>query len=108
MVQVDLSNIQSFLSLPYEAAIRPRLSIAHNHLQNGTGAGHEFTGWVNLPVDYDKEEFARIKAAAQTIQKDSQALVVIGIGGSYLGARGVSACLRSPHSNLKKKNTPNI
>ena len=108
MVKVDLNNIQSFLSMPYEAAVSPRLSIAHGHLQNGDGMGGEFTGWVHLPENYDKEEFARIKAAAKRIQQDSQALVVIGIGGSYLGARGVIECLRSPNYNLKKKNTPNI
>ena len=76
--------------------------------QTGSGAGGEFTGWVRLPEDYDKAEFARIKAAAKKIQRDSQALVVIGIGGSYLGARGVIECLRSPNYNLKKKDTPNI
>ena len=108
MIQVDLQNIRSFIPLPYEAALSPRLRIAHDHLQNGDGAGGEFTGWVRLPEDYDKAEFARIKAAAKKIQSDSQALVVIGIGGSYLGARGVIECLRSPNYNLKKKNTPNI
>ena len=108
MIQVNLQNARSFIPLPYEAALSPRLRIAHDHLQNGDGAGGEFTGWVRLPEDYDKAEFARIKAAAKKIQSDSQALVVIGIGGSYLGARGVIECLRSPNYNLKKKNTPNI
>ena len=108
MIQVDLQNVRSFIPLPYEAALSPRLRIAHDHLQNGDGAGGEFTGWVRLPEDYDKAEFARIKAAAKKIQSDSQALVVIGIGGSYLGARGVIECLRSPNYNLKKKDTPNI
>ena len=64
MIQVDLQNIRSFIPLPYEAALSPRLRIAHDHLQNGDGAGGEFTGWVRLPEDYDKAEFARIKAAA--------------------------------------------
>ena len=108
MIQVDLQNIRSFIPLPYEAALSPRLRIAHDRLQTGSGAGGEFTGWVRLPEDYDKAEFARIKAAAKKIQSDSQALVVIGIGGSYLGARGVIECLRSPNYNLKKKDTPNI
>ena len=108
MIKVDLTNIQSFLRLPYEAALSPRLKIAHSHLQLGDGMGGEFTGWVHLPRDYDRAEYGRIKAAAQKIQGDSQALVVIGIGGSYLGARGVIECLRSPNYNLKKKNTPNI
>ena len=74
MIQVDLQNIRSFIPLPYEAALSPRLRIAHDHLQNGDGAGGEFTGWVRLPEDYDKAEFARIKAAAKKIQSDSQAL----------------------------------
>ena len=108
MIHVDLTNIQSFLRLPYEAALSPRLKIAHGHLQQGDGAGGEFTGWVHLPRDYDRAEYDRIKAAAKKIQSDSQALVVIGIGGSYLGARGVIECLCSPNYNLKKKDTPNI
>ena len=108
MIKVDLSNIQSFLRLPYEAAVSPRLKIAHSHLQLGNGRGGEFTGWVHLPRDYDRAEYGRIKAAAKKIQSDSKALVVIGIGGSYLGARGVIECLCSPNYNLKKKNTPNI
>ena len=108
MIKVDLTNIQSFLRLPYEAALSPRLKIAHSHLQLGDGTGGEFTGWVHLPRAYDRAEYDRIKAAAKKIQSDSQALVVIGIGGSYLGARGVIECLCSPNYNLKKKNTPNI
>lgn len=108
MIRVDLNSCKIFIPLPYETALAPRLRIAHDHLQKGDGAGGEFTGWVRLPQDYDKEEFARIQAAAKRIQADSQALVVIGIGGSYLGARGVIECLRSPNYNLKKKGTPNI
>ena len=64
MIQVDLQNVRSFIPLPYEAALSPRLRIAHDRLQTGSGAGGEFTGWVRLPEDYDKAEFARIKAAA--------------------------------------------
>ena len=108
MLNVKLFHMKSFLPMPYEEALAPRLKIAHDKLQNGSGAGGDFTGWVHLPRDYDKEEFARIKAAAARIQSNSQALVVIGIGGSYLGARGVIECLCSPNYNLKKKNTPNI
>ena len=108
MIRVDLNSCNSFIPLPYEAALAPRLRIAHDHLQKGDGAGSDFTGWVRLPENYDKEEFARIKAAAARIKADSQALVVIGIGGSYLGARGVIECLRSPNYNLKRKDTPNI
>ena len=108
MLDVKLFEMQSFLSMPYEEALAPRLKLAHEKLQNASGAGGEFTGWVHLPRDYDKEEFARIQAAAARIQGNSQALVVIGIGGSYLGARGVIDCLCSPNYNLKKKSTPNV
>ena len=108
MIQVDLKNVRSFIPLPYEAALAPRLRIAHDHLQKGDGTGGDFTGWVHLPEDYDRAELQRIKDAARRIQADSQALVVIGIGGSYLGARGVIECLCSPNYNLKKKSTPNI
>ena len=108
MIRVDLSHMRHFIPLPYEAALTPRLHLAHERLRSGTGAGGEFTGWVRLPRTYDREEFGRIKAAAKKIRGDSQALVVIGIGGSYLGARGVIECLRSPNYNLKKKETPNI
>ena len=102
MIQVDLTHMRRFIALPYEAALAPRLRIAHNHLQKNDGAGGDFTGWVRLPQEYDRQEFDRIQAAARRIQSDSRALVVIGIGGSYLGARGVIECLRSPNYNLKK------
>ena len=108
MIQMDLSHIRQFIPLPYEEARAAQLRLAHSHLQHGDGAGGEFTGWGQLPRQYDREEFARIQAAARKIQQDSQALVVIGIGGSYLGARGVIECLCSPNYNLKKKDTPNI
>ena len=108
MIQVNLSNMHSFVTPHYETELAQRLRAAHDHLQNRDGAGSDYTGWVRLPADYDKEEFARIKAAAKKIQRDSEALVVIGIGGSYLGARGVIECLCSANYNLKKKNTPNI
>ena len=108
MIQVDLTHMRRFIALPYEAALAPRLRIAHNHLQKGDGAGGNFTGWVRLPQEYDRQEFDRIQAAARRIQSDSRALVVIGIGGSYLGARGVIECLCSPNYNLRRKDTPNI
>ena len=108
MIQVNLNNIQSFVNAGYETEMAGRIREAHDKLQLGTGAGSDYIGWVRLPADYDKEEFARIKAAAKKIQSDSKALVVVGIGGSYLGARGVIECLCSANYNLKKKNTPNI
>ena len=76
MIQVDLTHMRRFIALPYEAALAPRLRIAHNHLQKGDGAGGDFTGWVRLPQEYDRQEFDRIQAAARRIQSDSRALVV--------------------------------
>ena len=108
MLDVKSFQLQFFLPLPYEEVLAPRLKRAHEKLQSGSGVGGEFTGWVHLPRDYDREEFARIQAAASRIRANSQALVVIGIGGSYLGARGVIDCLCSPNYNLKRKDTPNI
>ena len=70
-----------------------------SELHNGTGAGNAFLGWVDLPVNYDKEEFARIKAAAEKIKKDSEILIVIGIGGSYLGARAAIEFVKSQKYN---------
>lgn len=81
---------------------------AHDALHNGTGAGNDFIGWLNLPTDYDKEEFARIKTAAQKIKNNSDIFIVIGIGGSYLGARAAIEFLKSPNYNALKKDTPDI
>ena len=108
MLSVKPFAVRSFLPMPYEGALAPRLQQAQKKLQTGSGTGGEFTGWVRLPQEYDRQEFARIEQAARRIQGDSQALVVIGIGGSYLGARGVIECLCSPYYNLRKKSTPNI
>ncbi|SFP27328.1 glucose-6-phosphate isomerase [Oscillibacter sp. PC13] len=108
MLDVKLFHMKTFLPLPYEEALAPRLKRAHEKLQNASGAGGEFTGWVHLPRDYDRAEFSRIQDAAAKIQRTSKALVVIGIGGSYLGARGVIECLCSPNYNLKRKETPNV
>ena len=108
MLNVKSFQIENFIPANYQDAAAPRLAEAQEKLQKHTGLGHEFTDWVRLPVDYDKEEFARVQAAAKKIQADSKALVVIGIGGSYLGARGVVEYLCSPNYNQKKKDTPNI
>ena len=108
MIQVDLSNIRSFVPEDWLTSRLSRLEEARTMLEEGNGPGGDFTGWVHLPRDYDKEEFARIQKAAKQIQSDSQALVVIGIGGSYLGARAVVELLQSPNYNLKKKDTPDI
>ena len=108
MLNVKRFQIQKFIPNDYEAELTPRLQTAQDQLQCATGAGSDFVGWVHLPRDSDRAEFARIQAAAAKIQGSSRALVVIGIGGSYLGARGVIECLCSPNYNLKKKDTPNV
>ena len=105
MIKVDVS---SAISKEQLAAVEPKVAAAHAVLESGKGAGNDFLGWLRLPVDYDKEEFARIQKAAKKIQSDSEALVVIGIGGSYLGARAVVELIQSPNYNLKKKGTPDI
>ncbi len=89
-------------------ACREQITAAHNVLMNRTGAGNDFLGWLDLPVDYDKEEFARIKAAAKKIKEKADILIVIGIGGSYLGARAAIELLKSPFYNNLKKDTPDI
>ena len=71
MLDVKLFEMKTFLPMPYEDALAPRLKLAHEKLQTGSGAGGEFTGWVHLPRDYDKEEFARIQAAAAWIRANS-------------------------------------
>nr|MBE6544747.1 glucose-6-phosphate isomerase [Oscillospiraceae bacterium] len=82
--------------------------VAHDLLVSGKGAGNDFHGWVKLPENYDKEEFARIKIAAEKIKQNSDILVVIGIGGSYLGARAAIEFVKSPLYNNLKKDTPDI
>ena len=108
MLKVDVSSALSFLPQDWFTSRQAALEEARVKLENGSGAGGEFTGWVHLPRDYDKEEYDRIKAAAAKIRSDSDALVVIGIGGSYLGARAVIELLASPNYNLKKKDGPDI
>ena len=94
---------------PHELeAVKAQVSLAHNTLVSKSGLGNDFLGWVDLPVDYDKEEFARIKGAAERIKEKADILIVIGIGGSYLGARAAIELLRSPYYNNLKKDTPDI
>lgn len=88
--------------------IKREVSMAHELLVNKSGAGNDFLGWTTLPSDYDKEEFARIKVAAEKIKKSCDVFIAIGIGGSYLGARAVIDFLKSPNYNNKKKDTPDI
>ena len=108
MLHLDLSNVSPFLPDGWRVGEEKGLKQAHDQLVNGTGAGSDFTGWVTLPENYDKEEFARVKKAAAKIRSDSQALVVIGIGGSYLGARAVIETLTSGNFNLTRTDGPAI
>ncbi len=108
MLKLDLSKIAGFIPQDYVDSRKANLEQAAQMLAAHNGPGGDYTGWVYLPRDYDKEEFARIQAAAKRIQQQSQVLVVIGIGGSYLGARAVVELLASPNYNLKKKDTPDI
>lgn len=86
-LSIDLSKTSTFIREHEITYLQPLVTEAHNMLHNKTGAGNDFLGWVDLPVNYDKDEFGRIKKAALRIRNNSDALIVIGIGGSYLGAR---------------------
>ncbi len=86
-LKFDRGAASAFVSDGEIAAFAPYIEAAHNTLHGGSGAGNDFLGWVELPKSYDKDEFARIKRAAEKIRSNSKALIVIGIGGSYLGAR---------------------
>ena len=107
-IKLNDKYVSSFIRAHEYAYIQPEVTAADQLLRSRTGAGNDFLGWVNLPTDYDKEEFARIKVAAEKIQKSCDILVVIGIGGSYLGARAVIEYLKSPLYNSLKKDTPDV
>ena len=108
---LDLSKTAPFLKENELDYMEDLVKAAHEKIHNKTGAGNDFLGWVDLPINYDKAEFERIKAAAKKIQSDSKVLIVIGIGGSYLGARAAIEMLsHSFHSALdaSKRKTPQI
>lgn len=107
-VKLNAEFLKPFVADHELEAIAPLVSAAHKTLEDRNGPGSDFLGWVDLPVDYDKEEFARIKAAAERIKKSCDVLIVIGIGGSYLGARAVIEALRSTLYNNLTKDTPDI
>lgn len=110
-VTFDYSKAACFINQEEVAAMKEIVGAAKEVLANKTGAGNEFLGWIDLPVDYDKEEFARIKKSAKKIQEDSEVLLVIGIGGSYLGARAAIEFLRHNFYNMVSKEirkTPEI
>lgn len=110
-ISFDYSNAKFMVSDDNLKAMSKRVLDAKEVLVSRTGSGKDFLGWLDLPVNYDKEEFARIKKAAKKIQSDSEILIVIGIGGSYLGARAAIEALRHSFYNVIDKDmrkTPQI
>lgn len=99
-ISFDYSKTAPFIGEHELGYMQAEVSAAHKQLREGTGAGSDFLGWIDLPVDYDKAEFARIQQAAEKIRKDSEVLVVIGIGGSYLGAKAAIDFLNHSFMNL--------
>ncbi len=107
-LKLNDNYVKNFITDDELKAMEPAVENAHQKIIDKSGEGADFLGWVDLPVNYDKEEFERIQKAAAKIKSDSKALVVIGIGGSYLGARAAIEFCTSQNYNLIKKDTPNI
>ncbi len=110
-VRLDVSAAKSFIDQREILQMKEQTELAKNTLVGKSGAGNDFLGWIDLPVDYDKDEFARIKKAAKKIQADSEVLIVIGIGGSYLGAKAAISFLGHSFNNKRSKEerkTPEI
>ena len=101
-------HLSGFVNEDEYVGIQSQVKAAHEALHSGSGLGNDFIGWLTLPTDYDKDEFARIKKAAEKIKSNSDIFVVIGIGGSYLGARAAIEFLKSPNYNALCKDTPQI
>ena len=99
-VRFDAASAKDFFTMEDLASLKNEVQAAKEILLSGTGAGNDYIGWRRLPVDYDKEEFARIKKAAEKIRKQSDVLIVIGIGGSYLGARAAIEFLQHSFYNV--------
>ncbi len=107
MIKLRYSHIKSITEAELNE-LRPLLASADEKIRSKNGKGAEYTGWIDLPVNYDREEFNRIKIAAKKIRSDSDVLLVVGIGGSYLGARAVIEFLYSAYYNQLKKTGPEI
>ncbi len=107
-LNVSSKFLKTFVSDDEISALLPSAKSALETVKLANGAGNDFLGWVNLPENYDKEEFSRIKKAAEKIKKNCDIFVVIGIGGSYLGARAAIEFIKSPIYNNLKKDTPDI
>ncbi len=107
-IKLNDKYLSSYIKAEDYTKLQDEVNAVDKMLREKSGLGHDFLGWLNLPVEYDKEEFERIKQCAAKIQKSCDVLIVIGIGGSYLGARAVIEFLRSPMYNDLKKDTPDI
>ncbi|MGG5252799.1 glucose-6-phosphate isomerase [Neobacillus sp. SM06] len=110
-IRFDYTKALSFFGEHELTYLRDAVKVAHHSLHEKTGAGSDFLGWIDLPADYDKEEFSRIQKAAAKIKSDSDVLLVIGIGGSYLGARAAIEALQHSFYNVLpkgKRKTPQI
>ncbi|WP_414841410.1 glucose-6-phosphate isomerase [Enterococcus saccharolyticus] len=110
-ISFDHSKLAPFVREHELDYMQTQVTAADKALREGTGPGNDFTGWIDLPKDYDKEEFARIKKAAEKIQSDSDVLIVIGIGGSYLGARAAIEFLQHSFYNVlpkEERKTPQV
>lgn len=111
MIKVDFSKLNGFVNEHEIENMDPLVKAAHKVLMDKSGPGSDFLGWVDLPVNYDKEEFARVHQAAEKIKSDSDVLIVIGIGGSYLGAKAAIEMLSHTFYNVlskDKRKTPEI
>lgn len=107
-LKLNTKYLKGFVNDDEMKGIKAQVETAAETLHSKTGLGNDFLGWVELPTNYDKDEFTRIKAAAEKIKSNSDILIVIGIGGSYLGARAAIELLKSPLYNNMKKDTPDI
>ncbi len=107
-IRLNTQYLDGFVSEEEIALSEPMVAAAHELLTSRTGAGRDFLGWMDLPVSYDKEEFSRVKQAAKKIRTQSDVLIVIGIGGSYLGARAVIEALYSPLYHSLQTDAPDV
>ena len=105
-VKINENYVKGFISDAEVNNIQPMITTAHNLLRTKQGPGNDFLGWVTLPFDYDKAEFEAIKASAEKIKKNCDVFIVIGIGGSYLGARAAIEFVKSPVYTTMKEDTP--
>ena len=106
---IKTTGVKGFIEQREIDNLKPIMNVVNDVLVSKTGAGNDFLGWLDLPVDYDKEEFDRVKKAAKKIQSDSDVLVVIGIGGSYLGARAAIEFVKGQmYNGIREENIPEI